>query len=586
MIFLKHFRHFYIRYGWSFLFGFVILIIVDYIQLEIPRIIKVIIDGTEQGLITDIDTLLDPLGRIAFIVIAMTVGRFLWRLFFYGTSHRIAASLRGKMFNHLTTLDQGYYVNQKVGGLMAYFTNDINAIREAYGLGLIMLVDGVVLGTLVLVRMFTLQLWMTIIAFIPIALMGILVFFLEKKLELKAKEKTEAFESMSDFTQESFSGITVIKAYVREIAESILFFSRSMRVYKKTMSQIQYNVIVNLIIDVMITLVILSIIAYGSILIAFNQSTAGELTEYISYFFTLLWPVFALAGFINTNAQAQASAKRINTMLDTKPSVVDPTDAIKDIELDGSIVAKHLSFQYPDGQSKVLEDISFTIEKGEMVGILGKTGSGKSTLVEILLHLYNVSPSMLFFSGVDASTLSIETLRTHIGYVPQDHFLFSDTIANNIAFAFETLDMEKVTEAAKLADIDGNIADFKEGYQTMLGERGVTVSGGQKQRLAIARALIKDPAILILDDAVSAVDTKTEEAIIKNLKKIRKGKTTMMVAHRISTVKKLDKILLLDQGKLIGFGTHEQLLKSNSIYQDMVRRQTLETMVAEGTVHA
>jgi ATP-binding cassette, subfamily B, multidrug efflux pump len=586
MIFLKHFRHFYIRYGWSFLFGFVILIIVDYIQLEIPRIIKVIIDGTEQGLITDIDTLLDPLGRIAFIVIAMTVGRFLWRLFFYGTSHRIAASLRGKMFNHLTTLDQGYYVNQKVGGLMAYFTNDINAIREAYGLGLIMLVDGVVLGTLVLVRMFTLQLWMTIIAFIPIALMGILVFFLEKKLELKAKEKTEAFESMSDFTQESFSGITVIKAYVREIAESILFFSRSMRVYKKTMSQIQYNVIVNLIIDVMITLVILSIIAYGSILIAFNQSTAGELTEYISYFFTLLWPVFALAGFINTNAQAQASAKRINTMLDTKPSVVDPTDAIKDIELDGSIVAKHLSFQYPDGQSKVLEDISFTIEIGEMVGILGKTGSGKSTLVEILLHLYNVSPSMLFFSGVDASTLSIETLRTHIGYVPQDHFLFSDTIANNIAFAFETLDMEKVTEAAKLADIDGNIADFKEGYQTMLGERGVTVSGGQKQRLAIARALIKDPAILILDDAVSAVDTKTEEAIIKNLKKIRKGKTTMMVAHRISTVKKLDKILLLDQGKLIGFGTHEQLLKSNSIYQDMVRRQTLETMVAEGTVHA
>ena len=586
MIFLKHFRHFYIRYGWSFLFGFVILIIVDYIQLEIPRIIKVIIDGTEQGLITDIDTLLDPLGRIAFIVIAMTVGRFLWRLFFYGTSHRIAASLRGKMFNHLTTLDQGYYVNQKVGGLMAYFTNDINAIREAYGLGLIMLVDGVVLGTLVLFRMFTLQLWMTIIAFIPIALMGILVFFLEKKLELKAKEKTEAFESMSDFTQESFSGITVIKAYVREIAESILFFTRSMRVYKKTMSQIQYNVIVNLIIDVMITLVILSIIAYGSILIAFNQLTAGELTEYISYFFTLLWPVFALAGFINTNAQAQASAKRINTMLDTKPTVVDSMNAVKDVQLDGSIVAKQLSFQYPDGQSKVLEDVSFTIEKGEMVGILGKTGSGKSTLVEILLHLYNVSPSMLFFSGVDASTLSIETLRTHIGYVPQDHFLFSDTIANNIAFAFETLDMEKVTEAAKLADIDGNIADFKEGYQTMLGERGVTVSGGQKQRLAIARALIKDPAILILDDAVSAVDTKTEEAIIKNLKKIRKGKTTMMVAHRISTVKKLDKILLLDQGRLIGFGTHEQLLKSNSIYQDMVRRQTLETMVQEGTVHA
>ena len=586
MIFLKHFRHFYIKYGWSFLFGFIILIIVDYIQLEIPRIIKLIIDGTEQGLIVDIDTLLIPLTQIAYIVIAMTVGRFLWRLFFYGTSHRIAASLRGSMFNHLTTLDQGYYVNQKVGGLMAYFTNDINAIREAYGLGLIMLVDGVVLGTLVLYRMLTLQLWMTIIAFIPIALMGILVFFLEKKMELKAKEKTEAFEHMSDFTQESISGITVIKAYVREAAESLLFFTRSMSVYKKSMAQIQYNVIVNLIIDVMITLVILSILAYGSILIAYAQLTAGELTEYISYFFTLLWPVFALAGFINTNAQAQASAKRIHTMLETKPTVVDPLGAIKDISLDGSIVAKNLSFQYPDGQHNVLENISFTIEKGEMVGILGKTGSGKSTLVEILLHLYNVNPSMLFFTGVDASLLSIETLRTHIGYVPQDHFLFSDTIANNIGFAFDTMNIDQVIEAAKLADIDGNISEFKEGYQTILGERGVTVSGGQKQRLAIARALIKNPAILILDDAVSAVDTKTEEAIIKNLKKIRKGRTTIMVAHRISTVKKLDKIILLEQGKLIGFGTHEQLLKTNTVYQDMVRRQALETMVIEGNVHA
>jgi ATP-binding cassette subfamily B protein len=586
MIFLKHFRHFYLRYAWSFVLGFLILISVDWFQLEIPRIIKTIIDGVEFQTYTSVDDILPALLSISFIVIGMTIGRFLWRFFFYGTAQRIAASLRKSMFNHLTILDQSFYVNQKVGGLMAYFTNDINAVREVYGLGLLMLVDGLVLGGFVLFRMINLQPLMTLVAFIPIALMGVLVFFLEKKMEEKAKQKTEAYEHMSDFTQESFSGITVIRAYVREAAESLLFFKRSIHVYDKSMAQIKYNVIVNLIIDVMITLVILAIIAYGSILIAYSQLSSGELTEYISYFFTLLWPVFALSGFLNINAQAQASAKRIYALLETKATVVEPHDAITDVQLDGRIIATHLSFQYPESQTFALHDVSFDIQSGEMVGILGKTGSGKSTLVEILLHLYNVQPRMLMFSGVDTTRLSIETLRTHIGYVPQDHFLFSDTIANNIGFAFENPDLEKVKAVAKLADIDGNIQAFSNGYETILGERGVTVSGGQKQRLAIARALLKDPSILILDDAVSAVDTKTEEAIIKNLRTIRKGKTTLMVAHRISTVKKMDKIILLDQGKVVGIGNHESLLKTNMLYQDMVRRQTLETIVEEGKHHA
>jgi len=586
MIFLKHFRHFYLRYAWSFVLGFLILISVDWFQLEIPRIIKIIIDGVELQTFTSVDAILPALLTITVIVVGMTIGRFLWRFFFYGTAQRIAAALRKSMFNHLTKLDQSFYVNQKVGGLMSYFTNDINAVREAYGLGLLMLVDGLVLGGFVLFRMINLQPLMTLVAFIPIALMGILVFFLEKKMEEKAKQKTEAYEHMSDFTQESFSGITVIRAYVREAAESLLFFKRSIHVYDKSMAQIKYNVIVNLIIDVMITLVILAIIAYGSILIAYSRLSSGELTEYISYFFTLLWPVFALSGFLNINAQAQASAKRIYALLETKPTVIEPKDAITDVYLDGGVIAKHLNFQYPGTQTFALHDVSFDIQSGEMVGILGKTGSGKSTLVEILLHLYNVEPTMLTFSGVDTTRLSIETLRTHIGYVPQDHFLFSDTIANNIGFAFQTPDLEKVKAVAKLADIDDNIQAFSKGYETILGERGVTVSGGQKQRLAIARALLKDPSILILDDAVSAVDTKTEEAIIKNLRTIRKGKTTLMIAHRISTVKKMDKIILLDQGKVVGIGNHESLLKTNSLYQDMVRRQTLEAIVEEGKPHA
>jgi ATP-binding cassette subfamily B protein len=320
-------------------------------------------------------------------------------------------------------------------------------------------------------------------------------------------------------------------------------------------------------------------------LIAFGELSSGELTEYIGYFFTLLWPVFAIASFLSINAQAQASAKRIEALLNTEPLLKKPAQPIEKDSLRGDIELNQLTFTYPDGQNPVLTNVSFQIKAGEMVGILGRTGSGKSSLVELLLHLYDVKPGMLAFDGVDSLSLSMESLRSAIGYVPQDNFLFSDTIANNIAFGLKTTDINDIESVAKLADVHDNVKGFKDGYQTILGERGVTVSGGQKQRLSIARALAKNPAILILDDSVSAVDTKTEEAIIANLRKIRKGKTTIMVAHRISTVRKLDKIILLDQGKLVAIGSHDDLMTSSSLYQDMVRLQTLETLVGE-TRHA
>ena len=583
MIFLKHFRHYYLKYGVAFFFGMLILVSVDWFQLEIPRFIKLIIDGVESNQFTSLNDIQGLLTNILIIVIGMTLGRFLWRYFFYGTSHRIAADVRQAMFNHLTHLDQSYYANQKVGGLMAYFSNDLNVIREAYGMGLLMLIDGLVLGTFVLFRMVNLQPLMTLVAFIPIAFMGILVFFLEKKIEAKAKLRTEAFEGLSDFTQESFSGITVIKAYVREMAESLTFFKKSRTVLHTSMDNIKYNILVNVLIDTMITLVILAIIAYGSILIAYGQLSSGELTEYISYFFTLLWPVFAIAGFLNINAQAQASAKRINALLDTPSKLKIPAQPIQDVLLKGRMDLDNLTFKYPDGDTHALKDVSFSIQAGEMVGILGRTGSGKSTLVELFLHLYDVEPGMLKFDGYDSTQLTIPTLRQAIGYVPQDNFLFSDTIERNIGFASDQPDTDTIIQAAQLADIHDNITGFQDGYQTILGERGVTVSGGQKQRLSIARAIAKNPPILILDDSVSAVDTKTEEAIITNLRKIRQGKTTIMVAHRISTVKKLDKIILMDQGQVVAVGTHASLLATNALYQDMVRLQTLQTLVGEST---
>lgn len=586
MILLKHFRHYYIKYGLAFLVGIAILVAVDWYQLEIPRIIKDIINGVEGGTITAINQVWGPILTIVGIVLGMTVGRFLWRITLIGNSRRIETDIRGEMFAHATQLDQNFYSNQKIGGLMSYFINDLNAVKELYGFGLLMLVDGLVLGGFVLVRMFSLNWEMTLYAFIPIAIMGVLVFFLELKMEKKFKIRQESFEKMSDFSQESFSGITVLKAYVREAMESLRFKTKSKDVYDKSMDHLKYSVVVNIIIDAMISLVILAILAFGAILIAKGNLSSGELTEYITYFFTLLWPVFAISWFMNINGQAQASAKRIQEFLDTKALVVDPKDAIKDVKLDGSIEVKHLSFTYPDSETPTLKDLSFSIKSGEMVGILGRTGSGKSTLVELILHLYNIEKGMVHFGSYDLMDLSLSTLRDGIGYVPQDNFLYSDTIKNNIGFAFSRIDDDKLTQVAKISDIHENVMEFKERYETMLGERGVTVSGGQKQRISIARALAKDPTILILDDSVSAVDTKTEEAIISNLRKVRKGKTTLMVAHRISTVKKLDKIIVLDSGSIAGVGSHAELMKSLPLYQEMVKLQELEELVGEVEAHA
>ncbi|MDD4154195.1 MAG: ABC transporter ATP-binding protein [Bacilli bacterium] len=586
MILLKHFRHYYIKYGLSFLLGVALLVVIDWYQLEIPRIVKTIIDGVENQTITNVSQILWPILTIVFIVLGITLGRFLWRWLLFGNGRKIETDIRQEMFEHATKLDQNFYSHEKIGGLMSYFINDLNAVRELYGFGLLMIVDGLVLGIFVLIRMFSLDWVMTLYAFIPIALMGVLVFFLELKMEQKFKLRQEAFEKASDFAQESFTGITVIKAYVREAAEALGFQKKSNQVYEKSMDHMRYAIIVNIIIDAMISVVILAIIAFGSIMIARDQLSSGELTEYISYFFTLLWPVFAVSWFLNINGQAQASAKRIYAFLEAKPIVSEHPEAIKDAVLDGSITFSNLTFAYPDAEEPILKNVSFSIEAGEMVGILGKTGSGKSTLVELLLHVYNVEEGMIHFGIYDHAQLSLKTLRNHIGYVPQDNFLFSDTIKNNIGFAFDKLPDEQMIEVGKLSDIHEDVISFKEQYQTMLGERGVTISGGQKQRVSIARALAKNPTILILDDSVSAVDTKTEEDIIKNLRRIRQGKTTLMIAHRISTVRKLDKIVLIDHGQLVGFGTHEQLIKTNPLYKEMYNLQKLEALVGEEETYA
>lgn len=581
MLLLKHFRHYYLKYAYAFLLGVVILVLLDWYQLEIPRLLKVIIDGIDNETIKSLSDITSIILTLLLLISGITIGRFFWRYLLFGASRRIETDIRREMFKKATTLDQSFYINEKTGGLMAYFVNDLATVRELYGFGLLMLVDSLVLGGFVLVRMFRLEWKMTLYAFIPIALMGVLVFFLQIRMEQKYKLRQEAFENMSDFTQESYSGIAVIKAYVNEAKEALGFKGKSEDVYNKSMNHMHYAILVNIIIEVMINLVIIAILSYGSLLIAKGNLTGGELTEYVSYFFTLLWPVFALAQFFNINGQAQASAKRIYAFLETKPSVTGRPEALSDFKLEGGLVLNHLTFTYPDASEPVLKDISLAINPGELVGILGKTGSGKSTLVELLLNVYNTADNMIYFDNYDINALNVKALRNFLGYVPQDNFLFSDTIANNIAFAAKDAEIDDIIAVAKLSDIHDNVSEFKEGYDTMLGERGVTVSGGQKQRISIARALFKDPTILILDDSVSAVDTKTEEAIINNLRKVRGGKTTLLIAHRISTVKKLDKIALFDKGHLVAFGSHDELLKTTPLYQNMVHLQDLERLVEE-----
>ena len=586
MLFGKHFRKYYLKYALFFLTGVFVLIAVDWFQLEIPKIIGAIIDNLYEVNI-DEQMILDGIKRIAILAGIIALGRFMWRYTIFGASRRIEYQLQNVMFKHATKLSQSFYANEKVGGLMSYFINDLQAIRMAFGPGLLMLVDGLFLGGFAIYRMANLNGRLTLIAAVPMLLLTAVMVFIRKSMSVKFKLRQKAFEELSDFTQENFSGITVIKAFVREAKEYLLFRQRNDELYNKHMGFVKYMVFVNIIISIALNVVILTIIVYGSTLVIYRDAfglTAGQLTEYISYFFTLIWPTMALSRFIQIQSQAKASAERIEAFLDREIEIKDGKDLLRDVDdLKGSIQVKNLTFQYPDGDVPVLKGVSFDIKAGEMVGILGRTGSGKSSLVDLFLRIYNLNEEQVYIDGHDIMKLPIHKVRETIGYVPQDNFLFSETIYSNIGFAYQDIDESKIEEAARLSDVYDNIMEFKEKFKTVLGERGVTVSGGQKQRISIARALAKNPEILILDDSVSAVDTKTEEAIINNLHRVRKGRTTIFIAHRISTVKRMDKIILLDDGKVVAVGSHKELLKTSTLYQDMVRRQQLENLVQGGS---
>lgn len=585
MIFGKHINKYYFKYAHMLLLGILALLLVDLLQLEIPELYRMVINGLEFGQVEvdgqvlpfDMKFLVEHVcGPMLYIVLAMVFCRFLWRICLFGAGIKVETDIRSKMFNHSKHLSQQFYHKNKVGNMMSYYTNDLDTIQECFGDGVLMFFDALLLGGLAIVKMAQMNLMLTLLTLIPMVFLLIIGTVVGQYMTKKWERRQEAFSALSDFAQENFSGIAVIKAFVKEFRELWAFKKLNKDNEKANVEYTRSSVLLHISVTLFVESVICVILGYGGYLVYTEVFNAGQLIEFISYFNSIVWPVMAISQLIDMGSRGKASLKRVSELLDTPIDVMDRA-GVKTVDfVKGDIEFKGLTFRYPEADYDALANVSFKINAGENVGIIGKTGAGKTTIVDILLRIYNVPDGTVFVDAHDVNDISIESLRSACAYVPQDNFLFSDTIENNIAFAVDDYNAADVERFAALSDVHGNISEFAEGYKTILGERGVTVSGGQKQRISIARALMKNASILILDDSVSAVDTETERTIISNLRETRKGKTTILIAHRVSTVEKMDKIIFVDDGRILAVGSHDELISSCEEYRKTVELQKLD----------
>ena len=585
MLFGRHINRYYGKYWVRIFFGLMALILIDYVQLEIPELYRMVINGLNTGTVEfkgevrafDMTFLLDHICLpMLLVILVMLIGRFLWRICFFGAGINVETDLRSRMFNHCKDLSQQYYQTNKVGNLMALFTGDLDTIQECFGWGIMMFCDAVFLGVLAMIKMLRMNTLLALLSLIPMVFLLIVSTTIGKFMTKKWEYRQERYADLSDFSQENLSGIAVIKAFVKEGKELFFFRKLNKENENANVDFTRISTLMRVSVMLFVEAVICVILGYGGYLVYSDVFDAGQLVEYIGYFTAIVWPIMAVSELIDMMSRGKGSLKRVSELLDAKIDVVDAPTVEDGVKLTGQIEFRNLTFSYPGDGPEVLKNLSFTIHPGENIGIIGRTGAGKTTLVDLILRTYNVPKGTIFLDGKDITTLSIETVRDNASYVPQDNFLFSDTIENNIAFASEVHDHEGVERAAKLADVHDNIAEFSQGYGTVLGERGVTVSGGQKQRISIARALWKNAPILILDDSVSAVDVKTEQVILENLRQLRQGKTTILIAHRISTLESMDRILFLEDGVLVDFGSHQELYDRCDDYRRMVELQRLD----------
>ena len=587
MIFGKHINRYYLKYGPILLLGIFALLVVDFFQLKIPELYEMVIAGAGSGKVSKdgveydftVEFVLEEIcAPMIIIILFMVVGRFLWRICFFGSAIKVETDIRSKMFSHSKELSQSFYQENKVGDLMSLYTNDLETINECFGDGVLMFFDAALLGTMAIYKMARMSLTLTLFTLIPMVFLFIVATIVGKYMMQKWERRQEAYSELSDFAQESFSGIAVIKAFVKESHELWRFKKINKNNEDANVSYTRASTLMHIFVTLFVESVICIILGYGGYLVYIGKDgfTSSRLIEFISYFMSVVWPIMAISSLIEMTSRGAASMKRVSNLLDTRCDVVDREDVYAPEKIEGNIEFKNLTFRYPGADYDSLSSVSVKINAGENVGIVGKTGSGKTTLVDLILRTYNVPDGTLFIDGHDVNKIPIKTVRKFSAYVPQDNFLFSDTIENNIAFGVDAPSEDDVVSAAKMADVDGNISEFPEKYKTVLGERGVTVSGGQTQRISIARALMKDAPILILDDSVSAVDTNTEKIILENLRKTRRGKTTMLIAHRISTIEKMDKIIFIEDGRVNSVGTHDELYRENPEYRKMVELQKLD----------
>lgn len=563
------------RHKAKYIFGIIFVLVVDVLQMVLPRIIGQITDDMQNRTINKA-MLLSYAGLILLVALLTMTFRYLYRIYIIGTEKKLEYELRKKLFDHMLTLSSKYYNTHKTGDLMAHATNDINAVRMAAGMGVLLLVDTVFLTiSVIIIMLATIDIRLTLIALSPLPLIAIFSMVFGKFIHKRFTQVQEAFSGLTERVQESLSGIRVVKAFVQERPVLEQFNAASQKSLEKNMRLARLWGIMFPLGQMVATLSYIIAFSYGGIQVINGHISLGEFIAFNTYLGLLIWPMMSFGWIMNIVQRGSASLDRINVILTAIPDIKD-NDPLPIGSIEGHIEFENVSFSYNKKQVPVLKDININLEPGRTLAIIGETGSGKTSLVNLILRLYDISGGKLKIDGSPIDRIPLSTLRTSIGYVPQDSFLFSTSIRENIAFGVEKASIKEIEEAAKTAQIYDNIMDLPDGFDTIVGERGVTLSGGQKQRVSIARALIKDPKILVLDDSLSAVDTDTEERILQGLKVIMKDRTSIIIAHRISSIKHADEIIVLDNGQIVERGRHDRLIDLKGHYYSLYQKQLLE----------
>ena len=567
---------FFRRYGLNYVWGAIFLLINVYIATLAPKYLGIVIDLLDTPVIIQ-QEVLKYIGLMVLVALAVFVTRFIWRYFIMGNSRNMECFLRMEMLKHLQKMSVNFYSRRKTGDLMAYAVNDIGAMRQSFGPGVALILNGVAMSLLSISSMIqVVHPRLTFYALLPVPIIMIVIIYVGTNIRQRFRQVQANFASISDRINENISGIRVIKTYVQEEDEVKRFEVLNQAMKQSNIDLVRISALMGPLIQVFFGISFMINLIYGSSLVKTGQISLGDFVAFNGYLTMIMMPVVSIGRVINVFQRGMASFNRLEEIFGIEPEIIDdafPTTEEEAEKLEGKIEFNNLSFAYTGYKEYALQDISFKLEKGQILGVIGRTGSGKTTLANLLLKLYNVKPGQVLLDGQDINDYSIEYLRENIGYVPQDNFLFSATINENIRYFNDEYTDDDIEDASKISMIYDNVMEFPNKFETRIGERGVNLSGGQKQRISIARAIIKRPAIYILDDALSAVDTQTEEGILTNLKNVMSGNTGIIISHRISALKHADEIIVLDHGRIVERGSHDELLQQEGLYNELFQEQ-------------